>query len=50
MDFALSGELKDVPRRVREFVEQEIVPLKRFPSDLTRRDSQEVNDGRVFVH
>jgi hypothetical protein len=24
--------------------------LKRFPSDLNRRDSQEVKDGRVFVH
>jgi len=24
--------------------------LKRFPSDLNRWDSQEVKDGRVFVH
>ena len=26
------------------------VQLKRFPSDLNRWDSQEVKDGRVFVH
>jgi hypothetical protein len=24
--------------------------LKRFPSDLIRWDSQDVKDGRVFVH
>jgi hypothetical protein len=24
--------------------------LKRFPSDLIRWDSQEVKDGRAFVH
>jgi hypothetical protein len=26
------------------------IMLKRFPTDLNRRDSQEVKDERVFVH
>jgi hypothetical protein len=25
-------------------------PLKRFPPDLNRRDSQRVKDERIFVH
>jgi hypothetical protein len=29
---------------------QEARELKRFPSDLNQWDSQEVEDGRVFVH
>jgi len=27
-----------------------VLILKRFPPDLTRRDSQRVKDERIFVH
>ncbi len=39
MDFALSGELKDFHRRVREFVEQEIIPLEKVSANFDAHET-----------
>ena len=47
--FRRSGWLPDIvsPPTIAE---GRMLVLKRFPSDLNRWDSEEVKDGRVFVH
>ena len=50
MDFTLSPEIEDIRRRVRAFVEKEVLPLENDPENFTDHENiPEANLAKVRV-